>query len=112
MISILDTSFEPDRKDEEILDVIQENFPIISAALDKPGEILRKHKTKIDLSLIDGISELLKLCNVAEKELKAKKQIRARRLMKKHYVKSLKFNPDLLNDGVYSVNHPNLLVLH
>jgi lauroyl/myristoyl acyltransferase len=91
MISIIDTSFEPDRKDEEILDLIQQSFPSISAALDKPGEILRKHKTNIDLSLMDGISELLKLCNVAEKELKTKNQLNAGRLMKELSIKLKRF---------------------
>jgi len=91
MISIINTSFEPDRKDEEILDVIQKNFPVISSALDKPSEILRHHKTKINLSLLDGISELLKLCNVAEKELKVKGQYKAAPMMKDLSIKLKKF---------------------
>ena len=92
MILIINTSYEPDRKDEVILDVIQKNFPIISAALEKPDEILRSHKTKIDLSLMDGVSELFKLCNVAEKELKAKDQNEAAKIMKDLSKKLEKFS--------------------
>ncbi|MHA1728716.1 MAG: LpxL/LpxP family acyltransferase [Promethearchaeota archaeon] len=74
MNSIINDSYEPDRKDEEILNAINETFPNILSALKKPHEILRNHKTKIDLSLLNGISELKKLCSVVVKEMKSKNE--------------------------------------
>jgi D-ribose pyranose/furanose isomerase RbsD len=60
--------------------------------LEKPDEKLRPHKTKIDLSFRDGISELLKLCNVAEKELKTKDQQKAAKIIKDFSKKIEKFS--------------------
>ncbi|WP_371805046.1 LpxL/LpxP family acyltransferase [Candidatus Lokiarchaeum ossiferum] len=74
MHSILDKSFEPDRKDAQLHAVIDEIAPKIVVSLQNPDRILRPHKTFIDLSLMDGVSELLKLCSASRKELVAKEE--------------------------------------
>ncbi len=82
MLSVIEYSFEPNRKDEEIVLIITNEFDTILNSLEKPDELLRSHKTKIDLSRLDGVSELLKLCMVAFKELKLKNELRTAALMK------------------------------
>jgi len=72
MLGVLNGSFEPDRPDNQLKILINENFPQIINSLQNPDKILRPHKTFIDLSLMSGISELLKLCSVAQKELEMK----------------------------------------
>ncbi|MHA2018934.1 MAG: hypothetical protein ACTSXY_11770, partial [Promethearchaeota archaeon] len=58
-----------------------EYFPPIIKSLQNPDNILRPHKTFIDLSLMDGISELLKLCSVAQIELKKKGELKSSNLI-------------------------------
>jgi lauroyl/myristoyl acyltransferase len=82
MLSIIEYSFEPNRKDEDIILIITNEFDTILNSLEKPDELLRSHKTKIDLSRLDGVSELLKLCMVASKELKLKNELRTAALIK------------------------------
>ncbi|MHA1561773.1 MAG: LpxL/LpxP family acyltransferase [Promethearchaeota archaeon] len=91
MLSVLDGSFEPDRPDNQLKILINEYFPPIINSLQNPDNILRSHKTFINLSLMSGISELLKLCSVAQKELNLKDELQASKLIQgfiskiKHY---------------------------
>ncbi len=75
MLSILEKSFEPERNDAALIAAITENFPKIIASINSPNEIIREHKTFIDLSLMNSISELLKVCAVACKELRVKDEL-------------------------------------
>ena len=91
MLGVLDGSFEPDRPDNQLKILINEYFPQIINSVQNPDNILRPHKTFIDLSLMDGISELLKLCTVAQKELRLKGELNSSNLIQgfsskiKHY---------------------------
>jgi len=98
MLSVLDGSYEPDRPDNQLKILISDYFPPIIKKKKKPDNILQKsdiilrpHKTFIDLSLMNGISELLKLCSVAQKELKLKGELQSSKLIQgfiskiKHY---------------------------
>ncbi|MHA1721335.1 MAG: LpxL/LpxP family acyltransferase [Promethearchaeota archaeon] len=81
MLNVLDGSYEPDRPDNQLKILITEYFPPIIKSLQNPDNILRPHKTFIDLSLMDGISELLKLCSVAQIELKKKGELKSSNLI-------------------------------
>ncbi len=81
MLGVLDGSYEPDRPDNQLKILINEHFPLIINSLQNPDKILRPHKTFIDLSLMSGISELLKLCSVAQKELKMKGESQSSKLI-------------------------------
>ncbi|MHA1729803.1 MAG: lysophospholipid acyltransferase family protein [Promethearchaeota archaeon] len=83
MQTILEYSFEPDRKDEKLLQIINESYPDILETLKNPQEILRQRKTKINLSKMDAVSEILKLCYVSIKELKMKNEPNATDLVRK-----------------------------
>jgi lauroyl/myristoyl acyltransferase len=72
MESIIEGSFEPDRKDTKILAIIAQNFKIIRTALKNPKTILRPHKTFIELSLMDAIAEITKISLVCTAELRKK----------------------------------------
>ncbi len=91
MLGVLDGSYEPDRPDNQLKILIIEYFPPIINSLQNPDNILRPHKTFIDLSLMCGISELIKLCSVAQKELKLKGELQSSKLVQgfiskiKHY---------------------------
>jgi capsule polysaccharide export protein KpsE/RkpR len=91
MLTVLDGSYEPDRPDNQLKILINEYFPPIINSLQNPDNILRIHKTFIGLSLMSGISELLKLCSVAQKELKLKGELQSSKLIQgfiskiKHY---------------------------
>ena len=91
MLTVLDGSYEPDRPDNQLKILINEYFPSIINSLKNPDNILRPHKTFIVLSLMSGISELLKLCSVAQKELNLKGELQSSKLIQgfiskiKHY---------------------------
>jgi lauroyl/myristoyl acyltransferase len=70
MLGIIEGSFEPDRKDDEIINLIELYFPKILGALKNPSNVLRNHKTKINLSRMSSIEEMVKLCKVSMLELK------------------------------------------
>ncbi|MBA7578012.1 hypothetical protein ES708_19868 [subsurface metagenome] len=60
---------------------IEALFPQIISAVLNPKQVVRTHKTKIMLSALNAISELQKLCYVALKELKLKKELVACQLI-------------------------------
>ena len=81
MISILENSYEPNRLDVVLKTKIEAHFPQIISAVLNPKLVVRTHKTKIMLSALNAISELQKLCYVALKELKLKKELVACQLI-------------------------------
>ncbi|MCP4760963.1 MAG: hypothetical protein GY870_04215 [archaeon] len=74
MIYIIENSFEPGRNDKLLIKIIQNSFSEVIPIINKPDEILRKHKTKINLSQMNASSEILKLFSVVIKELKLKEE--------------------------------------
>ena len=72
MESIIEGSFEPDRNDPKILALIAQKFTTIRTALKSPKTVLRPHKSFIELSLMDAIAEITKICSVCHVELKKK----------------------------------------
>ncbi|MHA1475464.1 MAG: LpxL/LpxP family acyltransferase, partial [Promethearchaeota archaeon] len=87
MLTVLDGSYEPDRPDNQLKILIQDYFPPIINSLQNPDNILRSHKTFINLSLMSGISEVLKLCSVAQKELNLKGELQSSKLIQGFIVK-------------------------
>ncbi|QEE17349.1 hypothetical protein DSAG12_03182 [Promethearchaeum syntrophicum] len=81
MLDVLEGSFEPNRPDNQLRILINERFPPIINSVQNPDNILRSHKTFISLSLMSGISELLKLCSVAQKELNSKGELQSSKLI-------------------------------
>lgn len=77
MISILEGSFEPERNDQGIKNQINESFKQIESKLQNPKAIFRQHKTKIDLSIMDSLSEISKICNIMETEFSKLKEMPA-----------------------------------
>ncbi|WP_371805264.1 LpxL/LpxP family acyltransferase [Candidatus Lokiarchaeum ossiferum] len=77
MISILEDSFEPERNDKEIKKVIQKFFNKIESDLNDPQKNFRNHKTKIDLSIRDSLSEMCKICQVLNNELSKLTELKA-----------------------------------
>ncbi|WP_371802803.1 hypothetical protein [Candidatus Lokiarchaeum ossiferum] len=69
MLWIIDQSFEPDRPDDQLLAWIQTTFEELEGSLSHPEAIVRTHKTFVDLSLMNAISELQKLSTIAMQEL-------------------------------------------
>jgi hypothetical protein len=61
MISILENSWEPNRKDEALKAKITQMMPIISKSLKNPNAVIREHKSFIDLSLMSAKDEILKI---------------------------------------------------
>ncbi len=87
MLGVLNGSYEPDRSDNQLKILINDYFPPIINSLQNPDIILRSHKTFINLSLMSGISELLKLCSVAQKELTMKGESQSSKLIQEFIVK-------------------------
>ena len=69
MGQIIDGSFEPDRPDEKYLQLLTEYGPKIISALHSPEKVFRPHRCKVNLSLMDAHSELMKLCRVIHNAL-------------------------------------------
>jgi lauroyl/myristoyl acyltransferase len=77
MRAVLENTFEPERDDKVILTGIQKYADAVMGSLKQKNAALRPHKTKINLSLMDSISELQKLTGVAIKELNQKGELEA-----------------------------------
>jgi lauroyl/myristoyl acyltransferase len=77
MIAIIDGSWEPDRKDQEILNEINTQFPKAINALQSPNMIFLPHKSKVNLSMMNGLAELITLSTIAITQLKKKGEITA-----------------------------------
>jgi hypothetical protein len=75
METIIEYSYEPERKDEEIIRIINQTFDEAKKMLKNPETILRSRKSVIRLSKMDGISEILKLARIARKELSNKNEL-------------------------------------
>ena len=69
MVWIIEQSYEPDRPDEQILAWIQTTFGKLKGQLSHPEVKIRAHKTYINLSLMNAISELQTLSKIAIQEL-------------------------------------------
>lgn len=74
---IIEGSYEPNRKDEEILSSVNEYFQKILTIIETPDAILRNNRTKIHFPPSNGKDEILKICNVVKKELNFKKELSA-----------------------------------
>jgi lauroyl/myristoyl acyltransferase len=92
MHQILEGSYEPDRPDNVLIVLIDEFLPQILKSLKTPKAILRPHKTKIMLTGMNGIQEMLKLCRVIQKELTAKGETQSLLLLNKFHVKLTNFD--------------------
>ncbi len=69
MREIITKSFEPGRKDALILEKIDNTFKKIKNNIQNPSTHFRDHKSFIDLSLMNTVSEIKKICCVLVKEL-------------------------------------------
>jgi lauroyl/myristoyl acyltransferase len=67
---IIENSYEPDRPDEKINDLIHTLFDKLMTKITTPDAIFRAHKSFIDLSLMNALSELEKIAKIAITELR------------------------------------------
>jgi lauroyl/myristoyl acyltransferase len=78
---IIEGSYEPNRKDDEILSSVNKYLQKILSKLEFQDAILRDHKTKINFPPSCGKDEILKICSVVKKELNFKKEYSASKLL-------------------------------
>lgn len=71
---ILENSWEPNRKDEEMKNLLKMSFEKISKELKNPKMFAKDRKSFIDLSLLDAKSEITKILLVLLKILKDNKE--------------------------------------
>jgi hypothetical protein len=77
MKTIIEMSYEPNRRDPEIFQTIDSVLPSVITALRSPDVIFRDHKTRIMLSYQNAHRELDTLCKIAIQELQAKNEEKA-----------------------------------
>ncbi len=77
MIQILSNSWEPNRQDNQLVEKIEKFVPQIEAHLIDKTQIVRPHKSTIDLSLLSTKGEFKKLLGVLRKVLREKKETQA-----------------------------------
>jgi lauroyl/myristoyl acyltransferase len=91
ILEILENSYEPSRKDTEIVNIIKRNFQMIIKKLKKPNEKFGNNAFKFKLSPSNGKGEIMNLCLLAKKILDIKSESECSELMREmiHNLKSL-----------------------